>query len=534
MIGGKLLKRCMDSQPRLNPDLCEGLAFKQSDRIERYVDEVLHCASASFPPGLRYCGYRPATPEEQLRELTRLKRGKRQHEIAYSDLYHCMYEFEFEGQKLKPRFLQLPYIRRGGLVRVRGSSFVVSPVLADNIFSIEPDRIYMPVTRSKLTFQRVPVRFQADGESVSVDTVYSSIFNIKGKGKGDAVRNRHSLLIHYILCKFGLTEGLQRYFDAEVRVGYDEINVETYSPEEWVICKSRGIRPNAKGYVQYTPSELRIALPRDKWTADIAPAIGGIFYIIDHEPDMVEPSQVDNPMLWRRLLPRFIKAEVSSERKAMEEMEAHIDSVDSYLDDLVRRKLTHEGVPCRDIYDVFAHIIKTFTERTMHCDPADIHNKQLETVRFLMYDVVFSISILLFELVKLTGDRLKLENIERTFDQLFKTNVIQHINGHGEVTTLESATDCLPFSVTKTIVPQAKASNNRMGRPKKSAEMSSPTFALHASQCTVNTYLFITKSAPSARESINHFLQLDPHDGVVVDPKFRRELEHLQEMISMR
>lgn len=530
MYRSTLMRKAMRKLPRLNPDLCNGLAYKQSNLIVGFIDDVLRCASASFPPGLEFIESRPATPEEQLRDMTRLKRNKRQYEVAPSDLYHRVYIFHFEGRPLKLRYLQLPYIRRGGVVRINGSSFVVSPVLADNIFSVEPDKIYMPVTRSKITFQSLPYYFVMDDQTVPTDIVHAKVFRLTSPKLGNNARK--TMLFHYILCKHGLREGLRKYFGVHAEVGNDEINTENYPADEWVICRTRGKRPAVKGYPNYQPCPVRIAIKRSEYTADLIPALGAFYYIVDHEPDLID-DQVDNPMLWRRLLPRFIKNEVVSDRKAMEEMEAHIASVDSYLDDLVRRKLVHEGVPCRDIYDVFMEIVKTYTMRTLNCDPANMHGKQLETVRFLMYDVVYSISKLLFELVKLSGDRLRVDFIERVFDQGFKTNIIQKINSrHGEVNTLESATDCLPLAVTKGLVSQSKASDARGGKAKHSSEMTDPSFALHASQCTVNTYLFISKSAPSARESLNHFMELGPHNEVVPDERYLHELEELQAMIQ--
>lgn len=54
---------------------------------------------------------------------------------------------------------------------------------------------------------------------------------------------------------------------------------------------------------------------------------------------MVVPSYMDNILFWRRLLSRFIKSEVGLEAKAMEEMDAHFDSLNSYIDDLVMLRL---------------------------------------------------------------------------------------------------------------------------------------------------------------------------------------------------
>ena len=529
MLGTKLLKRCMDTAPRMNPELASGLAYHQSTSIERYIDQVIDCASISFPEGLTYHGYRPATPEEQLTHLTRQYRSKKNYELAPSDLYMCAYFFKFKGEELKTRYIQLPYIRPGGLIRVRGSSFVVSPVLTDNIFSITNDQIYMPVTRGKLTFKKINVNFKANGEVVSVDAIYSLIYNIKREDKHS---QRESLLIHYLLAVYGVKETFRKYFGFDIVYGEEDITPQKYPSSDWVICSTQGLRPANKGYNNYMPSSMRIAVPKEHYSQTVASAVGGIFYIIDREPDMVSPEHMENILFWRRLLPRFIKSNVGLETKAMDEMNAHFESLDAYMDDLVRRRLQQEDIPRENIYDLLAHVMNTFSERTMNCEAADmITNKQLETIRPLLTDIVYSISTLTFKLWKMQGERLNLQNIMGDFDKFFPTNAIYKINrSHGEVSSLESATDLLPLAVTKSLIPQTKATSVR--KSNRENEMTDPAFALHPSQCLVSTYLFITKSDPSARSSINHFLKLGPNGEVIVEPEIVKELEQLDRLLK--
>lgn len=519
----------MQDTLRINKEIGRGLAAEQSKDIEQYIHEVMQCASHSFPPGLRYVGHRRATPDEQLKELTRLRRKRRTHELAKSDLYHYLFLFEYEGVPLKPRYIQLPFIRPGGIMRVRGSSFVVSPVLADNIFSIDNSKIYMPVTRSKITFSKEPTSFIEDDEVLSVDAIHSPIFNVINKSERN-VKSR-SLLMHYILAKYGLADAFKRYFKTDIVIVPEDKKISDYNKRDWVICRSRGIPPKSMVNVQYEPCSIVIAVPRSTYTSATSSAMGSLFYIMDHEPDMMDRDHLNNPMLWRRILPRFIKNDVGVEKKAMEEMEAHMISLDAYMDDLVRRKLQHEHIPCEDIYDVFSHIIEHFPRMTMDSKPASMLNKRLETVRFLMFDVVSAIFNLMFDLVKLSGTRLHRESIERTFDQASLTDRIQLIHtGHGEVSTLESATDCMLYSVTKSMVPQAKATAT--SRVSKSREMVDPAYALDASQCLMSTYLFTSKSDPSARGTVNPFIVLNEHGEPQHSKEDLAKMEQLNEMFK--
>jgi len=520
----------MADNPQINPILGNGCAYYQAKRIEKYIDEVLHCAAKSFPPGLKYHGYRQATPEEQFHEITRYYRKKRVYELAPSDLYHCVYDFSFNGEKLKPQYMQLPYIRPGGIIRIRGATYTTSPVLEDNIFSVSSDHIYMPVTRGKLIFKKLDVGYRVGHTVVSVPVIHSMIYNLNKKAR---CTNRVSTLIHYILGEYGLEEAFMRYYNTAVAVGYEEINEQTYPPEQWVICTTLGLKPSIRGYTNYIPSSIRLAVPRDRMTPGLAGAIGGFFYIVDREPRAIDVGELNNRMFWRRLLARFIKENNESETKAIEEMDAHYDSLYSYIDDLVRLKLEKEGVFVTNLFDLLAYLMDTYVEKTMRLDPADmLDKKRVDATRAMLSDIVYNISTLTFDLRKMSGDRLNYSNISGVFSKKFPTNKIKQINrGHGEVNTLVSATDNFLYATTKLLVPQTKATFTR--KKSKDADMVDPAHALHYTQCLVSSYLFITKSDPSARSSINHLMDVDEHGNIMVEGDLLSMVKQLDRYLSI-
>lgn len=531
MLGTKLCNRFMNSVPRINPILGIGVAYHQSHRIEKYIREIIDCAKQSFPPGLKFMGCRRATPEEQIMEITRTRRGRRVFELAPSDVYMCVYQFEFNGEKLKPQYLELPYIRPGGIIKIRGSSHVVSPVLEDNIFSVSSDQIYMPVTRAKLTFKKLDVSYKVDGHITSAAVVYSAIHNISRKKKHSS---RVTTLMHYLLGEYGLSETINRYYNVGIVTGEQEINSDTYPEDDWVICSSAGLKPKGRMYGSYIPTMIRIAVPRKDFTPEISNAIGGFYYVVDRMPDVVTVDYLDNRDFWRRLLAYFIKSTVDSEIKAMEEIDVHYDSLYSYIDDLVRMRLTRENVPSDSLFDVLNYVMNNFVNMTMESDPADmLRNKRVDTIRPLMADVVYAISTLTFELRRMQGDRLNLSNINGLFDKRWPQSVIKRIgNGHGEVNTLESATDNFLYSVTKLLVPQPKATFTK--RSSKDADMTDPAYALHPTQPLVTTYLFITKSDPSARSAINHFMPINEAGEMLFDQQIIDDVSELYELLSTK
>jgi len=517
-----------DDMPRLNKELCEGLAWKQAEEYEKYIEEVIRCAASIFPKGFKFVGSRRATPEEHFKAVTRPKKfSPASYDLAPTDMYAMAYHFEFEGVPAKVRYLLLPYVRRGGVLRIKGACYKISPVLADNLFSPDTDVLYVPVTRSKLKFHRLSVTYVADGVLMSTDTVHCPVINMLAPKRH---KKRVTTLMHYMMCNKGLSGALLEYFQVHAVVGEHEINSDSYPTDHWVICSSRGVHP-IRANLNYTPSSIRIAIPKLEFTSEVHSAIGGIFYIIDHEPELITVDQVENILLWRRLIPRFAIAKRNTERHEADLMEAHFDSIGHYIDELVKRRLVKENIDSRDIYEFFAVIEKTFTERAIHADPADTSNKKMETTRFVLFDVVKTIFNAAFVLKGLEGPRLSLTNIEHKLNKAFITASAMKMNRkHGEVEVVSSPTDLLPISVTRGLVPQSKTVVT--GKSAKDKEMTSRARALHWSQALTSGFCNITSADPSGRSSINHFCQLDESWDIVVPEEAKRELAVFSRMIE--
>src|SRR5574343_273919 len=99
-----------------NPIIANGLAVEHLKLAEEYLDSIIKCAAKDFPEGLTYDGMFSCTPEETYAEITRTKNSKRLYEITPSDVYLIKLHFSWEGQRLKPRPIFLPFVRRGGLM----------------------------------------------------------------------------------------------------------------------------------------------------------------------------------------------------------------------------------------------------------------------------------------------------------------------------------------------------------------------------------------------------------------------------------
>ena len=336
------LSKIVDAaMPETNEDLCNGLVVKHLADVEQFIDDVIRCAAGGFPADLEYVGYVRCTPQEQFEELTRYRNDRFVYELARTDTYMVKYQFKWKGKELPPKKINLPYVNDGGLMHINGVIHAISPVLADPLFSIGPGEIYVPLTRAKLTFNRIQHPFFADGKRTGAYVVWSSVHNSAGNknAKSRPSVPAHPALVGYLLAKYGLSETLAKVGIKKYACGYaSEINIVNYPEKDWVICGSAtNLRHGTKlkawirekiardGIGSVGPSQVLIAIPRKVFDGStvISSIIAGVFYMIDHFPDRVEPEYVDQTTLWRILLGHINYPYETGEPKMVVRIEAH-------------------------------------------------------------------------------------------------------------------------------------------------------------------------------------------------------------------
>ena len=528
--------------PKINPLLADGLVVEQMKHVELYIDRVFKCAAISFPPGLRYLGYKRCTPQEQYNEVTR-KRFKREvFDLAKSDIYLVKYLFEFQGPddarpiQMNPRYLFLPFVGDAGTISIRGSKFVVNPVITDRLFSVDNDKLFMPITRDKLTFERITHNFVANGQRESVSVIWSQLHHGKvPRGKLARINGLritvNSTLIHYMFCKFGLTETFKRFGGADVKVGDGalEITEELYPAKDWVICKPTGIMPNSIKGKGYIPSNLHIAIKRSEYTTTTASMVGALFYIVDHFPDRIQADFIDHTRLWKVLLGHVIFKVAANEGKLVEDIDAHLSSLDEYIDGMVQESLAYENIRCDDIYELFIYILETMTDRIVRTDVSSMYDKRLTVLRYILLDVVKAIFTLTFKLTSNVKREITLKDIESAMDRILTSSVIMKINtGHGEVSSVSSSGDNKFIKITSKMVAQSDAT----GPGKHKGGLTDETKFLHASLAEVGSFANQPKFSPTGHSKVNCYLNIDPSGMVVRNEEYAPLLDSIQNRIA--
>lgn len=506
--------------PHFNPRIVNGLATEEMKQVESYIDQVLRTATAELAPELVYKGLIRCTPKEEYQELVRRVGMRNTIEHARSDMYMVKIMFELNGEVLPPRYLFLPFCRRGGLITIRGSEFAISPVMADKAISVGHNFIFIPMAWDRKNFYRVPQYFYANETQEVVDVVWSKIHHYKLKtrrtnSKMDVRAN--TVLPHYLFAKYGLSRVFAEMANAQVIVGSSaEITSDHYPPNEWVICRSTMFKPRSVRDKNYVGPDIRLAIPRESWNASVAHLVAGFFYVADYFPDRVTPDEVDEPRLWRILLGYMVFGPGHSEGKLAEDINVHMGSLDNYIETQTRKRLEDVGVFVEDIYQLFMHLMENFdhyiTQSTTNLSSS--FGKRLMTLQYALSDVTWAIHRFMFTAgAQRKRKPLTKEDVNKILNKTLKTTVAFKMNKqHGEVNPVAVPGDNLYFKVTSHVVLQESSSG---GRTKTRSSTDDPSKVLHISVAVAGSYNTPGKAEPTGRAKLNPCTPLSAHDNEI-------------------
>lgn len=542
MIPRAALKALDDSTPQLNPLICNGLATVHMKNTEEFLDSVFHIVAKGFPPELKYVGCRRCNPIEEYAEISKLRNSKTVFDVARSDIYLMEYRFQFMDSPVFSRYVYLPFVGSAGTFFLSGSRFVISPVLADQVISVGLNSVFVRVLKARLTFNRAQHSFKADGRVVSVHIVWSKIYNKKANQQAPkATTKAKSTIVHYLLAKYGFSAMFETFTKIKPIVGGEEITHERYPQADWVICESAQIIN--RNYRMYSvPTTLRIAVRRSEYTPMVEKLVSGVFYVADHFPDRVVVSDMDKPGLWQLLLGHIIWSGHVGAPKLVLDIQAHIRSLDEYLDVMAARKLKDLGYECRDIYDLMFQIVNNFDAWSLTADDrvSTMYDKELSVLQFVCYDFITAINQLYFNIISAwKKDYVNSTEPARSFnqnkiDRLMGMNLRQGLvfrltKESGTVSTTGTSGDNKALKVTSLLVPQTKSTKSDAGKGRPSLD--DPTKRLHVSVAEVGGCWALPKSEPDGRARINPTLQINEYGLVLRDPKYVELLDSIQAKI---
>lgn len=540
-----LLDLLHDSMPKINEDIANGLAVRQMQRPEVYVDRLLMIASEDFPPEVKYKGYTLCTPREEVAELIRKRTTPTTLELSRRDWFMVKYHFSFNNgirdEELVPWCLFLPIVQDGGLITFNGSLYQISPVAVDEGLSIGQDEIFLKVNSNRLKFHRLSCEFLRGDEQISTYAVWSRAHNksVRPIGNWMSVKG-FPTLAHYLFAKYGLTRTFNELANCDVRVGLeDTINTSTCPPDTWMICRSAfhlttNTKPRGVKDKFWRPSNVLLAVPKDKYCMAVEGLIAGFFYVLDLFPKRIEgsPEYVDNPSLWRILLGIIYWGEGSSEGKYLMDINAHLDFLDKEIDTVTQASLATTGVYVNHIYDLFMNLIETYNTRVTNAVThlSSMYGKRLCTMEYVMHNVQYNINGFKFSIQPGRKKALTKREVESQIWKWLKTNLVLKVTDskHSEVNSISIPGDNKFFKGSSTVIQQSESGGLKNT---VTASDGDPLKYLHASIAEVGSVVAMAKSEPTGRNRINPYVRTED-DKIVRNPAFIELLDIAQKEIE--
>ena len=508
-----------DHIPHFNPRIVNGLATEEMKRTEGYLKQVFRTAMAELSPELVFKDIVRVSDREEYNEIVKRVGMRNTIEHARSDMYMVKVKLELNGEPID-RLLQLPFCRRGGFITIRGSEFMISPVMADKAISVGHNYIFIPMAWDRMNFYRIPQYFYANEKQEVVDVVWSKIHHYKLKARRTNSKmdvRANTVLPHYLFAKYGLTRVFSEMANTQVVCGSSqEINPTTYPPDEWVICRSTMYKPRTVKDKNYVGPDVRLAIPAADWNASIASLVAGFFYVADFFPDRVTPDEVDEPRLWRILLGYMIFGPGHSEGKLAEDINIHMGSLDNYVESQTRQRLEDVRVYVEDIYQLFMHLIENFdnyiSQSTTNLSSS--YGKRLMVLPYALSDLTWAIHRFMFTATSQRKRKpLSKEDVMKILNKTLKTNTAFKMNKqHGEVTPIAIPGDNMYFKGTSHVVLQELSSG---GRAKTRSSTDDPSKVLHISVAVAGSYSTMGKAEPTGRAKLNPCTPLSTYDNEI-------------------
>ncbi len=517
----KLFMDVKETTEPFNTEVADGFAVNQLKLSAQYVDHVIDCAGQSFPSSFKFEGSDWCNEREEYIEVVkpRYGNGKGTFELAPSFLRLRKYQFSFEGEKLPMRYLYLPYAEKGGLMRLRGPMYTISPVLADIALSPTKNGVFIALTRDLLTFDRLPYAFVCDGRMINSYVVWSAVHsNAERNPKKPVVM---STLVHYLFCKYGVTETFKRYGKCDVIVGKMSDGTHHHLGDDWVVCNSTRATPWMYMRRQYRPTDAYLAIPKSMVNDHMVTLLTcGFFYVVDHYPERFNPAYVDTDRFWRILMGFVIYRNSTNEGKLASDVDAHMASLDKYIDAIVRESLRKANILVGDeydAYDFFAYIISEISDIVMNADLATMYGKQLFILRYVMMKIRSQIFLMTYKLNGNSKRQLTKKDVIKIMGQFITRELIFDLTrDHGEVNIIQSPSSCMMLKHTNNIVLQADATGKSRRNKGNTNDISR---ILSASMIEVGSILNLPKKEPTGKSCISPYVLTDPDGKILRDPE---------------
>lgn len=169
--------------------------------------------------------------------------------------------------------------------------------------------------------------------------------------------------------------------------------------DKYNVYESTKIKPRSLKEYGYMGHDLKICIHKDvPITPFLENFIFGMIYTMDvlsenaiefiklYNSDNVE----DEKLFWRIILGRIAYTNTFSIDRIISDMEEHFDTLQGYLDNLVKTKLHENGINVDNFFDLIAVIMDNYNVWLLNSKEynSDISNRYIDILYYVMYDII--------------------------------------------------------------------------------------------------------------------------------------------------
>lgn len=497
--------------PPFNHTIANGIALEHLMGVNEagvcnrrsFIDKLWAINASMFPADFKYEGSVVCRPEKMFEEITREYGSKRNANIAKTNARMIALKSSFKGEPLYDRYILIPFASQAGTCPINGATYQISPVMTDVGYSVLNNSIFIPFRRAKLTFKQVDHAYICNGRRDIKYVIWSQIHNEMSKRTKRDLNNRQyieSCLAHYFFCEFGVKETFKRWANTDVEIGYfKDFTPSKYPRDEWNVYQS------SKLVGEHPTGDMAIAVRSKDVTEFVNRLMVGFWYVVDTFPSrFVEPHYLDSKEVWRILLGLMIFGDFEHQGKLAENIDAHLNSFNSSLDEMTIKELGSVGIKVSTIWELLYRIM---TDMAHHLYDTDIDEtslwgKAVSVLPYVFADLNYAITMFGYAFQSRLNKDWTAQEINDMMKRSFKLNTCMRklTSEHGEFDTVSYPGDNKAIKLTSMVVPQDRA-RTKGGHNKSLIGDSSRL--IHVSLADVGQYKNQPKNNPDGRGRIN-------------------------------
>lgn len=531
-----LRSKILERTPPLNKAVANGLALahmmgtNDAGLCNRraYIDKIWAINASMFPEGFKYEGSVVCRPEKMFEELTREYGSKRTANIAKTNQRMIALKTSFLGEPCFDRYILIPFINQDGTCPINGATYMPSPVMTDVGYSVLNNSIFIPFRRAKLTFKQVDHHYMCNGKREITYVIWSQIHNEMSKRTKKDLNSRQrieSCLAHYFFCEFGVKETFRMWAKTDVEIGYfKDFDAVKYPRDQWNVYQSATLVD------KHPTGDMAIAVPKEADSKFVQRLIAGLWYVVDTFPSrFVEPSYIDSKDLWRIILGLMIFGDYEHQGKLAENIDAHLNSFNSSLDEITIKELASVDVKVNTIWELLHEIMTSMAHHfyATDKDETSLWNKSLSVLRYVFDDLNTAVTMFGYSFQSRLDKKWTIQEINDALKRSFKPNTCMRKLSvdHGEFDTVSYPGDNKAIKLTSIVVPQDRARSK--GSHNKSL-IGDSSRLIHVSLAPVGQFKNQPKNNPDGRGRLNLYVNVSP-DGLIRRTEDDREfLDHVQ------